>query len=217
MFKKTIEPGTDDSLSGGASKPARSVMSWLAIFGVCTLFLLINSATIWYGREPSVSMLDASNRMSNQSAEGLRKLSMDAVDVFTGFVVVLISLGGYANRIYPNLSPVYGGGKQQKLVLVAKPDQVTQLKSLGINISLNSRQIGPLELIYEAADYLILSTPEEIKERDHVQSIRLKKDMLDAILQVDSKYVKATPTQSPISTPIVDSRKSPITSKKEND
>jgi hypothetical protein len=24
-------------------------MSWLAIFGVCTLFLLINSATIWYG------------------------------------------------------------------------------------------------------------------------------------------------------------------------
>src|SRR5262245_21025159 len=72
MFKKTIEPGTDDSLSGGASKPARSVMSWLAIFGVCTLFLLINSATIWYGREPSVSMLDASNRMSNQSAEGLQ-------------------------------------------------------------------------------------------------------------------------------------------------
>src|SRR5215813_6387332 len=49
MFKKTIEPGTDDSLSSGASGPARSVMSWLAIFGVCTLFLLINSATIWYG------------------------------------------------------------------------------------------------------------------------------------------------------------------------
>jgi two-component system, LytTR family, sensor kinase len=46
---KTIEPGTDDSRSGGAGGPARNVASWLAIFGVCTLFLLINSATIWYG------------------------------------------------------------------------------------------------------------------------------------------------------------------------
>src|SRR5262249_56628475 len=49
MLKKTIEQGTDDSRSSGAGGPARSVMSWLAIFGVCTLFLLINSATIWYG------------------------------------------------------------------------------------------------------------------------------------------------------------------------
>src|SRR5262249_32621800 len=49
MLKKTIEHGTDDSRSSGAGGPARSVMSWLAIFGVCTLFLLINSATIWYG------------------------------------------------------------------------------------------------------------------------------------------------------------------------
>jgi two-component system, LytTR family, sensor kinase len=46
---KTIEPGTDDLRSGGAGGGARNVASWLAIFGVCTLFLLINSATIWYG------------------------------------------------------------------------------------------------------------------------------------------------------------------------
>jgi two-component system LytT family sensor kinase len=44
-----IEPGTDDSRGRGASWPARNVVSWLAIFGICTLFLLINSATIWYG------------------------------------------------------------------------------------------------------------------------------------------------------------------------
>src|SRR5262245_63540594 len=49
MLKKTIEPRTDDSRGGGASGPARNVVRWLAIFGVCTLFLLINSATIWYG------------------------------------------------------------------------------------------------------------------------------------------------------------------------
>jgi len=49
IFKKTIEPGTDDSRSGGVGGSARNVASWLAIFGVCTLFLLINSATIWYG------------------------------------------------------------------------------------------------------------------------------------------------------------------------
>jgi len=47
--KKTIEHGTDDSRSGGASGPARNVTTWLAVFGVCTLFLLINSATVWYG------------------------------------------------------------------------------------------------------------------------------------------------------------------------
>jgi two-component system, LytTR family, sensor kinase len=48
MLKKTIEPGTDDSRGNGAGGPARNVVSWLAIFGVCTLFLLINSATVWY-------------------------------------------------------------------------------------------------------------------------------------------------------------------------
>src|SRR5215475_8589409 len=48
MLNKSIEPGTDDSPSSGASGPARNVAPWLAIFGVCTLFLLINSATIWY-------------------------------------------------------------------------------------------------------------------------------------------------------------------------
>jgi two-component system, LytTR family, sensor kinase len=49
ILKKTTEPGADDSLSSGASGPARNVAPWLAIFGLCTLFLLINSATIWYG------------------------------------------------------------------------------------------------------------------------------------------------------------------------
>jgi sensor histidine kinase YesM len=49
MLKKTIEPGTDNSRSGGDSGPARNVARWLAIFGVCTLFLLLNSAIIWYG------------------------------------------------------------------------------------------------------------------------------------------------------------------------
>ncbi|HEU0174699.1 MAG TPA: histidine kinase [Blastocatellia bacterium] len=49
MLKKTIEPGTDDSGSGGSSGPARNVATWLAVFGVSTLFLLINSATVWYG------------------------------------------------------------------------------------------------------------------------------------------------------------------------
>src|SRR5262245_1423386 len=49
MIKKTIEPGMDDSRSGGAGGPARNVATWLAIFGVCTLFLLINTTTIWYG------------------------------------------------------------------------------------------------------------------------------------------------------------------------
>jgi two-component system LytT family sensor kinase len=48
ILKKTIKAGTDDSRSGGAGGPARYVVSWLAIFGICTLFLLLNSATVWY-------------------------------------------------------------------------------------------------------------------------------------------------------------------------
>ncbi len=48
-LKKAVEPVTDDSRSNGASGPARNFVSWLVIFGVCTLFLLINTTTIWYG------------------------------------------------------------------------------------------------------------------------------------------------------------------------
>jgi two-component system, LytTR family, sensor kinase len=49
ILQKTIDFRTDDSGGSGASGPARKVMSWLAIFGICTLFLLLNSATVWYG------------------------------------------------------------------------------------------------------------------------------------------------------------------------
>jgi len=48
-LKNATDSRTDDSRSSGASVPARNVVSWLAIFGVCTLFLLINTTTIWYG------------------------------------------------------------------------------------------------------------------------------------------------------------------------
>src|SRR5262245_15025457 len=48
MLNKTIEPGTDDPRSGAAGQ-AHNLAHWLASFGVCTLFLMINSATIWYG------------------------------------------------------------------------------------------------------------------------------------------------------------------------
>jgi two-component system LytT family sensor kinase len=48
-LKNTTEPGADDSRgNGGAGSRARNVTRWLAIFGVCTLFLLLNSATVWY-------------------------------------------------------------------------------------------------------------------------------------------------------------------------
>jgi hypothetical protein len=71
------------------------------------------------------------------------------------------------------------------------------MKSLGINVNPGNHQIGPFRVIYEAADYLILSKPEEMKGREHIQSIRLRKDMFDAILNVDYKYVEAKPTPSP--------------------
>jgi sensor histidine kinase YesM len=47
-LKKTIEPGTDDS-RGGDGAPVRNMTRWLVSFGACTLFMLLNSATIWYG------------------------------------------------------------------------------------------------------------------------------------------------------------------------
>jgi len=46
ILKKTTEPETIDSRGGG---PARNAAPWLAIFGICTLLLLINTATVWYG------------------------------------------------------------------------------------------------------------------------------------------------------------------------
>ncbi len=49
ILRKTIESRTDASGGSGASGPARNVVSWVAIFGVCTMFLLLNSATVWYG------------------------------------------------------------------------------------------------------------------------------------------------------------------------
>jgi two-component system, LytTR family, sensor kinase len=48
-LKKTAEPGTDNSRSSGDRNPARNEVRWLVIFCVSTLFMLLNSATVWYG------------------------------------------------------------------------------------------------------------------------------------------------------------------------
>jgi two-component system LytT family sensor kinase len=49
ILKNTTEPGTNDIRgSGGAGGLTRNVVSWLAIFGICTLFSVISSATVWY-------------------------------------------------------------------------------------------------------------------------------------------------------------------------
>jgi hypothetical protein len=112
---------------------------------------------------------------------------------------MLISL--YTHHIFPILPSAIGGGRNQNVMLVVKPDQIPSLNNVGLSVSLNDSKIGPFEVIYEASDYFIFSATESTKKQEHITSIKLKKDMFDMIFYVDPEY-KPTPIPTPSPTAI---------------
>jgi hypothetical protein len=122
------------------------------------------------------------------------------LDSFTGVLFIILALSLYAKFVYPKMSSIYGGGRRQKVLLVAKAEQLTFLGNVGMQPSSDDHKIGPFEVIYEASDYFIISVPESMKGQEHIKSIKLKKDMFDLTLYVDPEY-KPTPTPSPTPLP----------------
>jgi hypothetical protein len=108
---------------------------------------------------------------------GIRRIVGDIKGLM---LVVFLSL--YSHFVYPKLSPAFGGGKRQKLSLIAKADQIEILNSIGFQLAPDDRKIGPLELIFEASDYYVVAPPEGFTTENKVKAIRIRKDTIDLAL-----------------------------------
>lgn len=95
------------------------------------------------------------------------------------FINLLVLIGFYATFVYPDLSPVYGGGYRDPVVLVPTSRGSEVGASVGLPI-LPDKTIGPVELLTESDKELIVvrtgggffSPPN---------AVRLSRDLIDAI------------------------------------
>ena len=99
-------------------------------------------------------------------------------------IILLVMLSAYTKYVFPALSPVFGGGKKQKAEFIIKADQVETVNLLGFQV--NNRSIGPLEVIFEGADFFAVAPPEGVA-KNNVKAIRIRRDIVDAALYLSDK------------------------------
>jgi hypothetical protein len=107
--------------------------------------------------------------------------------IFSESVVFLIALSLYAVLAYPYLSPAYGGGLKQQAEFIIKKDQYESVKNLGISLEDENGRTSPLQIIYEAPDFFIISPPAGFDTRAKVQSIRIRKEAIYAAYYLSNK------------------------------
>ncbi len=84
---------------------------------------------------------------------------------------------------YPQISSAFSGGQTQSVVLVIKPEQVDAAKVGGLVLS-DDRKIA-LEIIFEGPDFLLITPPTGSANTPNVKAIRVRKDLIDAVLYLD--------------------------------
>jgi hypothetical protein len=104
------------------------------------------------------------------------------------FTVLLLSgISGYSTKVYPKLSPVFGGGRAQKANFVIKKDSVDTINVIGLSTDTGIRLIGPFEVIFESSDSYLLAPPENFGKDKNIKAIRLDKNLIEAVFYLKEK------------------------------
>jgi|SRR5882724_2310945 len=98
---------------------------------------------------------------------------------FSALIFVTFMIGVYAKFAFPSLSSAHGGGERHKVSLVISSEEIEPLKNMGFQISPENRTTGPVELIFEGSDSLIILPPDSSTK---AKAIRVKKEFVDTIL-----------------------------------
>jgi hypothetical protein len=76
---------------------------------------------------------------------------------------VLALLGGYSVVVFPYLDQDFGGGRLHKIDLILKPENVTALRKLGLDVSKDGR-LGPVLLISEGSEGFLITTSQSVSD-----------------------------------------------------
>lgn len=137
---------------------------------------------------PVASLFKKIRTFVNQLSDGneVNKVNITAKHAFTfdislSVAVLFFMLSLYANFVFPKISPVYAGGKKQKMEFIVKPDRIDSINSIGLKAGTDNRLIGPVDVIFESADYFLIAPPFEFSNKK-VKAIRINKDLISGSL-----------------------------------
>ena len=92
----------------------------------------------------------------------------------------------YAFVLYPLLSPTFGGARESDISMVVKAEQVPVIRALGFSID-GERMTVPVKLIFETPEFLLLRPPSQKNGKRELKAIRIRRDLVDAVLYVEPK------------------------------
>jgi hypothetical protein len=105
------------------------------------------------------------------------------VDVFVGFLGAILAIIVYTYSVYPVLNPAFGGGAHRRILLLPREAEISSLAVLGLRPGVNGL-IGPVSLIEETSDSLILLASETAGERSDVKSIHVPRSSFEGVLSM---------------------------------
>lgn len=106
------------------------------------------------------------------------------IPVLLQIAALLPAISAYALFAFPRLPSALGGGQRQLITFVPKPEQQEALMRLGLPASSGGSKIGPLEIIFEASDFIAVLPPKELDPKKEAKAIRIRKDMIDGIIHL---------------------------------
>jgi len=92
---------------------------------------------------------------------------------------LLLYMGIYANYLYPHIPPSFGGGNKTPVILIPTAKGLEICKILALPLQKNQVTIGPIEVLTESENELVVLVSDGLTEKKH--AIRLKRELFDAI------------------------------------
>ena len=69
----------------------------------------------------------------------------------------------------------------QKMEFVFKSPELESIKSMGIPIEEGTFRTPPLEVIYEAPEFFLITPPEGFDTKNVIKAIRIRKESIDSV------------------------------------
>ncbi len=150
------------------------IYSWIAWLSILGLILFGHIAQLFISEFATFmheTNLDAENGNAKRASTANRLLGQIAF--------LLISLGMYANLMYPNIPPAFGGGHKSPVMLYPTPRGLDICKALSLPLQSNQTIVGPIEILTESERELVLLIPDVLSGKQH--AVRLNKELFDAV------------------------------------
>lgn len=112
-------------------------------------------------------------------------------DLAFSLLFVLVFIAMYAQYAFPKLSPAFGGGLKDHVILLPTERGVEVIKALGLPARKDQKTFGPFEILTESDKEIVIISDDIKKESVTIHAIRINRSLLDAVLNVGLEKLSA--------------------------